>query len=471
MIYHFPIEKDNYITNKIIMNSRRATDANLGHASTLDLFKLYNENLMKNESGNIIEHSHLLVQADLDALKTKLDVLVDTAVDSLKVRLVLKDVQGTQIAPKNFSIDLVQLEENWNEGFGSDIAQLKDLDASNWVSATTDSNWTNAGAVPSAPVIISSQSFDSGTEDLEIDITQWVKDVWDGTVANKGWLLKLSDAMIADEYSYFVKRFSSRHSRNPYQKPMLVVTWDDHHQDDRLQFELNVENSVAIKHFVKGIPSDLGVVTCTISNDTWSLDATTVSNVSIGAITQLGWYQADFRAINLQTTDVDLATSFTGVDEITLIETWLSDGVVFATNTLTLKKNLSLTTSRARDYRISLMEMKEKYTHDETPVIRLFVRDKRLDNEPVRKPIELPSQRLDSAWYRIKDYGNRSEPVVDFSYPENWSKLSTDATGMYFTLPTQILPSGRTFSIDIMYIDRSKTYVWESKTAFRVEGE
>ena len=117
------------------------------------------------------------------------------------------------------------------------------------------------------------------------------------------------------------------------------------------------------------------------------------------------------------------------------------------------------------------MEMKEKYTHDETPVVRLFVRDKRLDNEPVRLPYELLSHRLDSAWYRIKDYGNRTEPVVDFSYPENWSRVSADGSGMYFTLPTQILPSGRTFSIDIMYTDRGKTYVWESKTAFRVEGE
>ena len=36
--------KDTYITNKIINNSFRATDANLGSAGTLDLFKLYDEN-------------------------------------------------------------------------------------------------------------------------------------------------------------------------------------------------------------------------------------------------------------------------------------------------------------------------------------------------------------------------------------------------------------------------------------------
>ena len=36
--------KDAYITNKIIGSSFRATDANLGQAGTLDLFKLYDEN-------------------------------------------------------------------------------------------------------------------------------------------------------------------------------------------------------------------------------------------------------------------------------------------------------------------------------------------------------------------------------------------------------------------------------------------
>ena len=35
--------KDAYITNKIINNSFRATDANVGQAGTLDLFKLYDE--------------------------------------------------------------------------------------------------------------------------------------------------------------------------------------------------------------------------------------------------------------------------------------------------------------------------------------------------------------------------------------------------------------------------------------------
>ena len=36
-------KKDTYVTNRIINNKFRATDANVGQAGTLDLFKLYDE--------------------------------------------------------------------------------------------------------------------------------------------------------------------------------------------------------------------------------------------------------------------------------------------------------------------------------------------------------------------------------------------------------------------------------------------
>ena len=35
--------KDTYITNKIINETFRATDSNVGQAGTIDLFKIYNE--------------------------------------------------------------------------------------------------------------------------------------------------------------------------------------------------------------------------------------------------------------------------------------------------------------------------------------------------------------------------------------------------------------------------------------------
>ena len=57
----FTASKDTYITNKVIAGVRRATDANVGYASTVDLFKLHNESSMKDETGDIQELSRGLL--------------------------------------------------------------------------------------------------------------------------------------------------------------------------------------------------------------------------------------------------------------------------------------------------------------------------------------------------------------------------------------------------------------------------
>ena len=61
--------KDTYITNKIIDNSFRATDANVGSAGSLDLFKLYNENILSGEPSPA-EISRILVKFPINEIST-----------------------------------------------------------------------------------------------------------------------------------------------------------------------------------------------------------------------------------------------------------------------------------------------------------------------------------------------------------------------------------------------------------------
>ena len=472
MIHHQEIQKDTYITDKIVGSVRRSTDANLGHASTLDLFKLWNESNMKGEASPILERSHILIKADLDELKANLEQKLDLADSSLKIKLVLKDIQGTQIAPSGFSIDLIQLEQDWQEGEGKDIATLADVMPCNWLSSTGDTLWENPGGLSDLPTIIESSFFEKGNEDLSIDITNWVKSVWNNDILNHGWLIKFSQAQDTDEYSYFVKRFASRHTRNPYNKPKLIVSWDDYHEDDRLQFETSTQNILTIRHYVKGDLKILDNVTSTLTYGDWILSGS-VSQVSIGGILQEGWYQAAYRGIEIYS-DADslLRSDLLSEGEISLTESWYSNNALWYQTSVRLKRNLVTTNEKPRDYRFSLTSMKEKYTHSETPVARLFVRDTREDNDPVRVPYELPSKRVERAYYRIKDYGNQKEPIVDFSYPyDDSTRISADGDGMYFKFPVDLLPHGRTFTIDVLYFDRGKSYIWESNLPFTIEGE
>ena len=61
--------KDTYITNKIIDGKFRATDANVGQAGTIDLFKLYDESTLSGEDAPV-EISRALIKFDIERLKS-----------------------------------------------------------------------------------------------------------------------------------------------------------------------------------------------------------------------------------------------------------------------------------------------------------------------------------------------------------------------------------------------------------------
>ena len=67
MILQLTASSDTYITNKIINNSFSASDANVGRAGTIDLFKLYNESSLTGVS-KPTELSTALIKFDYSAI-------------------------------------------------------------------------------------------------------------------------------------------------------------------------------------------------------------------------------------------------------------------------------------------------------------------------------------------------------------------------------------------------------------------
>ena len=147
----FSASKDNYITNKIISTSLSASDANVGQASTLDLFKLYNETPFSGYTGSFdapVEYSRILVAFNTTAISRSISPWVE--LDGFKDYLSLKDINGSHIAPKEFNTIVYPLSQSWDEGRGQDIYSFNDLDRSNWMTASyTDGSevqWKQQGA-------------------------------------------------------------------------------------------------------------------------------------------------------------------------------------------------------------------------------------------------------------------------------------------------------------------------------------
>lgn len=526
MIFHLTASKDAYITNKIVDGSSRSTTANTGYASTIDMFKLYGESTLRGYKGscaidgaapidysgteteclaetgggvyntNLIENSRGLIYFDLAHLSASIMSAMDaSAVSSLisdqklKIKLMMYDVQGTQVAPADYTLELWGLTKAWDEGLGDNVVTFGDKMPASWSTASIaggawsatggdiDASWDAAddSADDDLQTYIASQVFTTGEENLEMDVTTWVKALWSSgntnVQTNYGWILKFTAAQETNAYSYFVKRFATRHSRNPFLRPKLVATWEDYFLDDRLDFEANQSNNLFIRNYVQGTPSDVsGTLAVKLSYGTTEVAAGSFAKHSSAGIPQNGLYKSS--ALQVLSTNSTISSHLITSGSVLLQEEWTADSVTIYSGSINLKRPMAVSSSTPTDYRFSILGLKSTYTIDDEPVVRLFVRDKTLANEAVRIPIQLPSQIIQKVYFQIKDT-NSQQVLIPFSdvisVPDESTRVSADGEGMFFKFPASVLPRGRTYTIDIAYYDRGERRVHEFNKAFRIK--
>jgi hypothetical protein len=264
--------KDTYITNKIIDNNFRAKDANVGQAGTLDLFKLYNETTLTGSTEQL-EFSRILIKFPIaEITKMNSDGLIDIADSSFNCELKLHDVYGGQTTPSKFRAILFPLSQSFNEGVGYDIVNYSDVDACNFITASITNGsavaWNVEGALKSGSlndenidVIVSGtmgagsislspvQYFETGEEDLKVDVTSIVSGTVAGLIPDLGFLIAFSGSFESNDKSYYGKRFASRNVQVASKRPKLIVKYDDSLQDYHSDFIFNVSSSLYFNNY------------------------------------------------------------------------------------------------------------------------------------------------------------------------------------------------------------------------------
>ena len=134
---------------------------------------------------------------------------------------------------------------------------------SNWYQTTTISNWSqpgiydnkNSGVVNySGLTIIARQHFEFGDEDIEMDMTDEIQGVLDGSITGvTGWGIAYLPQIenitgLTDSYSV---AFFSRHTQTFYQ-PYLLTNYNDLIQDGRNLFLKNQENKLFLYIYQNG---------------------------------------------------------------------------------------------------------------------------------------------------------------------------------------------------------------------------
>jgi len=498
--------KDTYITNKIINNAFRAKDSNVGQAGTLDLFKLYNETTITG-STHQKEISRLLIKFDYDQIKLMQDnAKIDINDSSFKTSIKLHDVYGGQTTPRDYHIILFPLAQEFEEGSGYDVANYSDIESTNFITASINAGsvvtWNSPGAAKSGSlgdsnidIIVSGaiegpggtstislspmQYFETGIEDLEIDITKIVSASVTDQISNYGFLIAYSGSYEDNSSSYFVKRFASRHAYNHTIRPKLIIQYDDSLHDYHEDMIFDVTSSLYLNNYhydnlaniLSGREaSELINENCMVLKiESGSFKKTfNVSQALRGVNRLTGIYSSSFAISSFENLlrDHIVATGSLLFDEI-----WSSsdETVTYLSSSLTIKSNQRYAFNNYhQNILTTVTNLRSSYNSGDIVKLRVYSENRNRDIKFKKIPIAGKSQIYHNMHYRVKDF-KTGDIIIPFDTKNNSTRLSTDASGMYFEFYADSLTPGRLYVFEFLIKKNGfDTIIKDTASKFRI---
>jgi hypothetical protein len=475
-------DKDTYITDKVIDGSRQES-ANVGLASSLDLFKLYGMTF----SGSVpnIELSRLLLHFNLDPLR---DLVASQKIDlnnsSFSCKMQLFDIDGGQTCPTNYTIVVNPLSKSFDEGLGKDIVLFNDVHAANFLTASYVAGgiWNVSGAslggeahssvdyISTAVIsgvtasMNSSQYFVAGTENLLIDVTRAVSATLANQIPDSGFRVAYSQELEENNRTYFVKRFAGRNAYDASFHPRLLVTYDDSIQDDSTTLRLGTRGTVFLHSFENDAYANLPSGSSTVTGAN-SIILRLEMPIS-GGVTNLLFTGSQHRSginfvngiysasVLIPSNNVTLNAHMQYSGSLKFIPIWqsLDSTIQFVTGSklTVLNPDRSDKTRREFDAVVAVKGIYADMPADGKTSVRVSFFDRKSPRITAsRLPIELPSSVIRDAHYQVRPTqgGNIAIP---FDVVKNSTRLSSDADGMFFELDASNLVPERTYVIDVM---------------------
>jgi hypothetical protein len=174
---------------------------------------------------------------------------------------------GSKDRTASFDLIAFKINQPWDNGVGYDyeIPILTNGDTSfnngvsNWVNARTGVEWANgAGVYSGSPsgITVSTQHFDKGNENIEMDVSDFVNGVLTGNT-NYGLGIAYSRAyeIINTTELQYVGFFTN--NTQTFYEPFIETTYSNHIKDDRNDFYLDKNNKLFLYVNLAGNPHNL----------------------------------------------------------------------------------------------------------------------------------------------------------------------------------------------------------------------
>tara|TARA_R110002012_G_scaffold312185_3_gene522354 strand:- start:13807 stop:15036 length:1230 start_codon:yes stop_codon:yes gene_type:complete len=408
--------------------------------------------------------------------------------------------------PRGFNLVVLPVSKSWQEGEGLDLNGYKDLTkgnpGANWINASNTSSWGMVGGdyITSSLSIMGEQRFETGLEDLEVDVSELVEQWIAGTTPNYGVGIQLSKSFEAywsgsaapwnsgsvlsnttgSKESYYTKRFFARGSQFFYKRPTIEARWDDARRDDRGEFYFSSSlapgadnlNTIYLYNFIRGrltnIPS-IGTGLLRVSLYSGSTDNSNPSG------SKLALYDGEINMTggHVSTGIYSCSIGIESSSIATLYDVWHSGTVQFSTGSVTPLTFGARDTTKEPVYYINITNLANVYRSNETARMNLFVRHKNWNPTIYTKASEdIETTNIYSASYRIIRTLDNSEVVSYGTGSDFHTGLSYDVSGNYFDFDMKLLEPGYEYKFKFSFYD-SRMNTWKEQRQefrFRVEN-
>ena len=494
-VKRYEADADNTITNAYKADlTTRATGSNMGNADILEVFHVYGASSTL-VAASASENSRALLKFPTSGITSDRTKGLLPASGSVKFYLRLFNAEHGGTLPRNFTINIHPMSgSEWTEGIGVDMDTYLDSGYCNWTasySASAGINyWENEGGdYFSNDANTYTATFDKGTEDLTVDLTDLVEDWIDGTTPNRGLMIKLSSSHEVATKSYYTKKFFGRTTQYFYKKPLLEARWDSSRKDQRGHFYFSSSlapaddntNTLYLYNYVRGqlrnIPSIGATGSILVSLYSGSAKNTSptgsalkqsaggnvASDLDLNATG--GWVATGVYSASLCLTSSSTAPS-------QLFDVWHSGTLQFYTGSIYPERLNASAYNPTERYVSKIINLRKQYYTHETARFRLFARQK--DWSPTIYSVaskEISNYCIESASYKVIRIVDEYEVIPFGTGSSQHTAMSYDISGNYFDLDMGMFEEGYAYAIKLAYYNGAIGAYEEQPEEFRFRVE
>jgi len=482
---------DTTITNAFERNLiTRGTGSNMGAADVLETFVIHGQTTASINAANAEEARILITFPTNNISSDKSSGVIPSS--SVKYIFKMYNAPHADTLPRNYTLDIKAISKAWTEGTGLDMNQYTDMGTCNWISASSTAGWENQGGdVHDTPSY--TFEFDSGEEDVEVDITTLVDEWVNNTKENYGLLVKHVDTAISgNNGTLFTKKFFGRGTQYFNYQPVIEARWDSSRKDNRANFFLSSslmseDDNINTLYFYNRIRGQLknipavgdGAIYVNVYNSidssgnpegepieitNKSPDATPLDTVVTGGLLVEN---------GIAVTGVYTASFACATTSSILYDVWFMDDT-YHTGSFTPKSAVGSSFDETEEYITKIINLKSSYTNKEKPRLRLFTRPKNWNPNVYSKVVaERKPEIVEDAYYKVYRLTDRLSVIPygtgSVNLSQEHTRVSYDASGSYFDLDMSLLEEDYGYAIKVAYYLQGEYKEQKETFKFRIE--